>query len=64
MRNKRLKQLLTDKGKGIVHADFLDAYNQSVFSNVTPTITSRINASNHYYVAVVEDTPSNEARIY
>ena len=59
MRNKRLKQLLTDRGEDIVHADFLDAYNQAVFSNVTPTITSRINASNHYYVAVVEDTPSN-----
>ena len=59
MRNKRLKRLLADRGRDLIHTDFLDAYNQTVFSNITPTITSRINASNHYYVAVVEDTPSN-----
>lgn len=64
MRNKRLKQLLADRGKDIVHADFLDAYNQTVFSNITPTITSRIDASNLYYVAVIEDSPSNETRVH
>ena len=59
MRNKRVKKLLTERGKEIVHGDFLDAYNQTIFNNVAPTISTRINASNHYYVAVLEDTPSN-----
>lgn len=64
MSNKRLEKLLLNRGMELQDGDFLDCYNQTAFSNIAPTITSRINASNHYYVAVIEDSPSNETGLH
>lgn len=48
--NKKLRKLLkTQKVWGGV---ILDTYNQKVCVDITPTITTRVNASNEIYVVV------------
>lgn len=35
---------------------FIDAYNQSINEDIAMTITTRVNAGNHYYVTEICDT--------
>lgn len=61
MSNKRLKTLIGNRGGELKHGTFIDCYNQQLFHHFTPTITTRIDHCNHYYVSVlIENTPGNE----
>ena len=51
--NSRLAKLL--KSKDIRGGQFLDGYNQIVYKDITPTITTRIISSCHYFI-YEEDT--------
>lgn len=50
MSNKRLNKLLIKRGGEIKETSMLDCYNQAVIKDVSVTITTRFNSSNHYYV--------------
>jgi hypothetical protein len=64
MSNKRLLQLLANRGGEIQHADFLDCYNQAIIRGVSGTILTGINFRCMHYVAVIEDSPSNKEGVY
>lgn len=46
--NKRLNQLLKDKGRELEDKRFLDAYNQAISKEVSMTITARVNDGNKF----------------
>ena len=52
--NKRLKKLVesTQMG-GVKQTCLLDAYNQTIYTDVAPTITTRVDASSHIYIMEV-----------
>lgn len=61
----RMGQLLTNSGGWIRDAAILDCYNQRLFHNIFPTVTTRIDHCNHYWVTQliyekVDTTASNE----
>lgn len=56
--NKRLISLLGKIGGGRIC--ILDAYNQAVYEDIAPTITTRVDASSHIYVMVKNE--SNTSR--
>lgn len=64
MLSKRLSKLLLDtlcdnfKNDGVL---FLDCYNDVAYNNVAPTITTRIDHSNHYFVMFIYEANSNTA---
>ena len=64
MLSKRLSKLLLDtlcdkyKYDGVL---FLDCYNDIAYNRIAPTITTRINSSNHYYLMFIYETDSNTA---
>ena len=64
MLSKRLSKLLLDtlcdkfKNDGVL---FLDCYNDVAYNNIAPTITTRINSSNHYYLMFIYAANSNTA---
>ena len=62
--NKRLSKLtldaLCDKYKS-GSALLLDCYNQIVYNDSTPTITTRTNAANHIYMMFIYEADSNTA---
>ena len=47
--NTRLAKLLK-KNKNIRGCSFLDDYNQTVYDNISPTITTKIITSCHYFI--------------
>lgn len=47
--NTRLAKLLK-KNKNIRDGSFLDDYNQKVYDNISPTITTKIITSCHYFI--------------
>ena len=49
MNKKLIKLLQTQKVWGWV---ILDTYNQKVITDISPTITTRVNASNEIYLVV------------
>ena len=64
MLSKRLSKLLLDtlcdkyKQDGVL---FLDCYNDIAYNRIAPTITTRINSSNHYYFMFIYEANSNTA---
>ena len=48
--NKRLNQNLDKHKDKLEKGDFMDSYNQTIHKDVTPTITTRINASSNYHI--------------
>lgn len=50
MSNKRLEMLLRNRGGELQDKDLLDCYNQTFVTDVAYTLTTRVNASNHYWV--------------
>ena len=64
MLSKRLSKLLLDtlcdkyKQDGVL---FLDCYNDIAYNRISPTITTRINSSNHYYLMFIYEANSNSA---
>lgn len=64
MLGKRLSKLLLDtlcdkfKNDGVL---FLDCYNDIAYNRIAPTITTRINSSNHYYVMFIYKENGNPA---
>jgi len=51
--DKRLKKLI--KNTKLKKDTLLDTYNQKVYESITPTITTRVNASNEIYVVVKDE---------
>ena len=57
--NSRLKKILENKEcRG---GQFLDDYNQTVYDDIAPTITTRIIESCHYFI-YEDDTEYNKGR--
>lgn len=53
--NKRLKQLLESTQMGEVrHNCLLDIYNQAIYTDFAPTISTRVDASNNTYIMEVK----------
>lgn len=48
--NTRLQKLLREHKDELTDRCFLDDYNQAVFKEFTPTITTRIVQSCHYFI--------------
>lgn len=59
MRNKRLEQLLQNRGGELQHGDFLDCYNQTFIRGVSGTILTGISFRNMHYVIEIKDTASH-----
>ena len=59
MSNKRLVQLLRNRGGEMLHADFLDCYNQTIIRGVSGTILTGIDFRCMHYVIEIKDTPSD-----
>ena len=55
--NTRLIKLL--KNNDVRGGQFLDDYNQVVYDNITPTITTRIESSCHYFIYEEETRHAN-----
>lgn len=52
--NTRLKQLLESiKEKDVKHTCLLDTYNQTIYTDIAPTISTRVDASNNTYIMKV-----------
>lgn len=60
MSNKRLIQLLENRGGQLQDKDLLDCYNQTFVRDVAYTITTRISTSNHYWVYEIVYSTGNE----
>ena len=64
MLSKRLSKLLLDtlcdkfKNDGVL---FLDCYNDVAYNNIAPTVTTRIDHSNNYFVMFIYEADSNTA---
>ena len=64
MLSKRLSKLLLDTLCDKYNKDgvlFLDCYNDIAYNRIAPTITTRINSSNHYYLMFIYEANSNTA---
>ena len=48
--NKRVNQNYQKHKGELEKGDFMDSYNQTIYKDVTPTITSRITGSNNYHI--------------
>jgi DNA (cytosine-5)-methyltransferase 1 len=48
--NSRLNNLIEKHGKNLTDNTFLDSYNNTIHKGITPTITSRVNASSKNHV--------------
>ena len=59
MSNKRLVQLLRNRGGELQDKDLLDCYNQSIFRECSCTMTTGIDFRNYHYVIEIKDTPSD-----
>ena len=57
MNKKLMKLLKTQKVWGGV---MLDTYNQKIYINISPTITTRVNASNEIYVVIENGNKNKE----
>ena len=60
MSNTRLEMLLRNRGGELQDKDLVDCYNQTYARGTSYTITTRINASNHYYVYEIVYSAGNE----
>lgn len=64
MLSKRLSKLLLDTLCDKYNKDgvlFLDCYNDVAYNRIAPTITTRINSSNHYYLMFIYEADCNTA---
>ena len=52
--NKRLKQLLKSTQMGVRQTCLLDTYNQAIYTDFAPTISTRVDASNNTYIMEVK----------
>lgn len=59
MSNKRLIQLLENRGGQLQDGDFLDCYNQTFNRGVSGTILTGINFRCMHYVIEIKDSPSD-----
>ena len=53
--NEKLLKLIKDKYIYIYNMCMLDTYNQKVITDISCTITTRVNASNEIYIVEVKD---------
>ena len=59
MSNKRLIQLLENRGGELQDGDFLDCYNQTFARDVACTITTGIDFRCQHYVIEIKDSSSD-----
>lgn len=63
MSNTRLKTLIGKRWGQLRHGTFIDCYNQQLFQDFAPTITTRIDHCNHYYVSIFMESDMTRTKL-